>query len=287
MKLAIIGSGVVGQATGMGLAMLGNEVVFHDVQEEKLSRLEKLGFRVSGQIQEAVCECDVLFLCVPTPTVCGQMDSCCLRNKVTEVADALNSASKYQVVVVRSTVLPGTTRTEIVPLLERYCGSKLGEDFGVCVNPEFLREKTALSDFLRPSRIVIGEVDKQSGDTLEKLYSPLKAPIFRTNFDTAEMIKYVSNAFLSTKISFFNEIHEVCQVLDVDSEFVSQAVAEDPRIGKYGIHGGRPYNGSCLPKDLEAFIGFIKAKGLNPKVLNAAYLTNFEMVRKSLLTEVT
>ena len=134
---------------------------------------------------------------------------------------------------------------------------------------------------------MIGEIDKQSGNRLEKLYAPLKAPIFRTNFDTAEMVKYVSNAFLSTKIFFFNEIHEVCQALDVDSEFVSRAVAEDPRIGKYGVHGGRPYDGSCLPKDLEAFIGFIKAKGLNPKVLNATRLTNFEMLRKSLLTKAT
>ncbi len=303
MKLAIIGSGVVGQATGVGLAMFGNEVVFHDVQKEKLNALRKRGFKVSSEIQEAIHDCDVLFLCVPTPTKLGQMDFSFLKNKIVEVAKVLDSASKYTVVVVRSTVLPGTTRIKVVPLLERFSKLKLGVDFGVCMNPEFLREKTSLSDFLHPTRIVIGENDRQSGDILEKLYSPLKAPVFRTNFDTAEMIKYVSNAFLSTKISFFNEIHRVCQTLGVNSELVSQVVSEDPRIGKYGVYGGRPFDGSCLPKDLEAFVGFVKEKGLDPKMLNAANLTNLEMhklanlemmrltpleiQKKCLLTEVT
>lgn len=285
MKVAIIGSGVVGRATGVGLATLGNEVIYHDAQKEKLNNLEKLGFKVSAEIQETVDGCDVLFLCVPTLTVCGQVDFSCLKNKIVEVAETLNYSSKYQLIVVRSTVLPGTTRNEIAPLLRRYCRYRLGVDFGVCVNPEFLRENHALSDFLHPSRIVIGENDKRSGDILERLYAPLKAPTFRSDLDTAEMIKYVSNAFLATKISFFNEIHEICQTLDLDPEFVSQVVAEDPRIGKHGIQGGRPFDGACLPMDLDAFLGFIETKGLNANVLNAAKATNFELQKKQFLTE--
>ncbi len=285
MKVAIVGSGVVGQATGVGLSKLGNDVIFHDIKKEKLDPLRKLGFEVTTEIQQATCDCDALFLCIPTPTVQGQMDCTCLKNKVVEVAKALDFASKYQVVVVRSTVLPGTTRTVVIPLLDRYCRQKMGADFGLCMNPEFLREKTALNDFLHPNRIVIGEYDRRSGNLLEKLYAPLNAPIFRMNFDTAEMIKYVSNAFLSSKISFFNEIYGICVTLGLDPDLVSRAVAEDPRIGKYGVYGGKPFDGSCLPKDLEAFVGFLEAKGVNPKLLNAAQRINLELNHKNYLKE--
>ncbi len=152
MKVAIVGSGVVGQATGVGLAKLGNEVIFHDIRKEKLDPLRKLGFEVTTEIQQATCDCDALFLCIPTPTVQGQMDCTCLKNKVVEVATALDFASKYQVVVVRSTVLPGTTRTVVIPLLDRYCRQKIGADFGLCMNPEFLREKTAIERFSAPQQ---------------------------------------------------------------------------------------------------------------------------------------
>jgi nucleotide sugar dehydrogenase len=161
----------------------------------------------------------------------------------------------------------------------KYSGLIPSKEFGVCVNPEFIRKASALSDFLNPSRILIGEFDKRSGDVLEKLYSPFKASIVRTDLDTAEMIKYVTNTFLSTKISFFNEFFIICKKLGLDPHFVAEAAALDPRIGKYGIHGGRPFEGSCLPKDLEALIDFCKERELNPKLLDAVLYINNKMAR--------
>ncbi|NIW15803.1 MAG: UDP-glucose 6-dehydrogenase, partial [Candidatus Thorarchaeota archaeon] len=165
------------------------------------------------------------------------------------------------------------------PLLEQHSKLRTGEDFGVCMNPEFLRQESALSDFLKPSRIVIGELDKQSGDILEMLYAPFKAPIFRTDLDTAEIIKYVTNTFLTTKISFFNEMHTICRSLGLDPHFISEVAALDPRVGNYGIYGGRPFEGSCLPKDLEAFINFVKDKEHNPKLLDVVLYINKKMAR--------
>jgi nucleotide sugar dehydrogenase len=162
-------------------------------------------------------------------------------------------------------------------MLEQYSGLEAGEDFGVCMNPEFLRQQSALDDFLHPSRIVIGEFDKKSGDFLEKVYKGLSCPIIRTDLDTAEMVKYVSNLFLASKISFFNEIFMVCQKIGVDARTVSKAVSLDSRIGNYGVYGGKPFDGMCFPKDLAAFITYVKSKGINPKLLEAVQEINREI----------
>lgn len=267
MKVSIIGAGVVGQATGIGLAKHGNDVLFFDIDKKKLAALKDKGYRVTGDIFEAVSEADVLFICVPTPTVDGQMDLIHVKSATISVAKTFDKAKKYRVVAVKSTVLPSTTRCKVMPLLERYSGLKAGKDFGVCMNPEFLRQKYALQDFLNPNRIVIGELDKRSGDSLEKLYSTFSAPIFRTDLDVAEMAKYVANVFLASKISFFNEIFIICKELRINADLVSKIVALDPRIGEYGVYGGRPFEGGCLPKDLEAFIGYVRRNNINPKLL--------------------
>lgn len=277
MKLSIVGAGVVGQATGIGLSIRGYEVIFYDVDKEKLAALKEKGYRVSGEISLAVNDVDLIFICVPTPTVNGEMDLSFLRNVVMNIGKTLSDVRGYKVVVVRSTVLPSTTRCKVVPLLEKYSGLKAGKDFGVCMNPEFLRERCALEDFLNPSRIVIGELDKRSGDALEEVYSVFSAPLIRTDLDTAEMIKYVSNLFLATKISFFNEMFLVCQKLGIDANVVGKAVSLDPRIGEYGVYGGSPFDGKCLPKDLEAFLGFVKSLKLNPELLDAVYSINEKM----------
>ena len=279
MKISIVGSGVVGEATGIGLRMLGNEVIFYDINKEKLARLRERGYRVTEDIWEAVNNSNVSFLCVQTPTVDGKMDFSYIKRATIDVAQALREKADYHVVVVRSTVLPSTTRTRIIPLLEEHSQFKAGEDFGVCVNPDFLRQATALQDFLNPSRIVIGELDRRSGDLLEKLYEPLNAPVFRTDLDTAEMVKYVANCFLATKISFFNEVYIICRKLGLDPHLVSDVVSLDPRIGKYGIYGGKPFEGSCLPKDLEAFISFIEGEKLNPELLTATLRINKKIAR--------
>jgi len=166
-------------------------------------------------------------------------------------------------VVIKSTVLPTTTERIVIPLLAN-SGKKLGEELGLCVNPEFLTESASTwaddecyhRDFFTEDRIVIGEYDEKSGDILEQLYKPLGKPIFRTDMKTAEMIKYAANCMLATKISFWNEILLICQKLGIDSRQVADIAALDPRIGKYGSVHGKAFGGKCLPKDLEAFVSF-------------------------------
>jgi len=277
MKISIVGCGNVGKATGIGLCKQGNDVIFHDIDEKKLFSLENEGYTVTRDVTDAIDKSTISFICVPTPTIDGKMDFRLIRDVATNVGSAICEKKGYHLVVVRSTVLPSTTRTKVIPLLEEVSNSKVGYDYGVCVNPEFLRQACALQDFLNPYRILIGESDKRSGDILEKLYSAFKKPIIRTDLDTAEMIKYVANSFLATKISFFNEVHIICDQLQLDSDFISKVVAMDNRIGTYGIHGGHPFEGLCLPKDLEALINFIESKKLNPKILKAVRYVNKEI----------
>jgi UDPglucose 6-dehydrogenase len=274
MKISVVGAGVIGQATGIGFFMKGNNVVFFDVDERKLEILEEKGYKTTEKIDYAIHNSDIVFVCVPSPTVDGSMDFSFLKGASVDIADALRHVSSYRLIVVRSTVLPSTTRRKVVPILEQHSELKAGKDFGVCMNPEFLREKSALQDFLNPSRIVIGELDKRSGDMLEELYKPFPAHLYRVDLDDAEMVKYVSNMFLASKISFFNEIFIICKELGLNSDVVSKIVALDPRIGEYGVYGGRPFEGSCLPKDLEAFISYVKSKKINPKLLEEVFRIN-------------
>lgn len=276
-RISIIGSGVVGEVTGIGFRMHGNDVIFHDIDRKKLALLEEKGYDVSFNIPEAVSNSVISFICVQTPTIGGQIDLKHIELATKGVAKGLREKDDYHLVVVRSTVLPFVTRTKIVPMLEKYSELKATGDFGVCTNPEFARHASALKDFLNPSRIVIGELDKRSGDLLESLYADFKARIIRTELETAEMIKYVANCYLATKISFFNEMFIICKKLKLDPHFMSEVVSLDPRIGKYGIYGGRPFKGPCLSKDLEAFIAFIEDTKLNPELLKAVSRVNNEI----------
>ena len=277
MRLAIIGSGVVGEATGIGFALHGYSVLFHDINDHRLAALKEKGYGITTELEEAVRSSDVVFVCVPTPTVDGHVDLTYVKNCAKMIGTVLKKTNRYVVVVFKSTIPPQTTRTTLIPILEQYSGLKAGEDFGVCMNPEFLRQQNALDDFLHPSRIVIGEFNKKSGDFLEKVYNGLSCRIIRTDLDTAEMVKYVSNLFLASKISFFNEIFMVCQKIGVDARTVSKAVSLDHRIGSYGVNGGKPFDGMCFPKDLAAFITYVKSKGINPKLLEAVEEINREI----------
>jgi len=199
----------------------------------------------------------------------------------------LRDKDEFHLVVVKSTVVPRTTEDVVIPLLEKCSGKRVGEGFGVCMNPEFLteiastwsEEKGANRDFFSEDRIVIGEYDKRSGDILEEIYKPLKKPIFRTNLKTAEIIKYASNCMLATKISYWNEIFLICKELGIDSQLVADIVALDPRIGKYGTVHGKAFGGKCLPKDLKAFITFAN-KHHKTKLLKATDQINDEIREK-------
>jgi UDPglucose 6-dehydrogenase len=281
LRILVVGSGVTGQATGKGFVKYGQKVIFYDIDNNKLQSLKEEGYEVSTSLQSAVQDCDVIFLCVPTPTVDGANDFSFVEDAVIAVSIALEGSNRYCVIALRSTVVPFTTRCKVVPLVEQYSKKKIGEEVGICMNPEFLREKSALKDFLSPDRIVIGEYDAKSGDLLEKTYSAINAPIIRTNLDTAEMIKYASNLFLASKISFFNEMHIIAQKAGVDSSTLSKAVSMDSRIGEYGVYGGRPFDGKCLPKDLAAFRAFVRTLNLNPKLLDAVSYVNYEIAENA------
>lgn len=275
--ISIIGSGTVGIAVGRGLKELGNKVMFYDIDEKRVQELRNLGFQATADLDHAVRESNISFLCVPTPTWKNKIDLRHVKSATESLARSLKNKEGYYVVVVKSTVVPTTTEKIIIPLLEEHSGKKVGPDIGVCTNPEFLTEihhswtddSSLARDFFTEERIVIGEFDKKSGDIIETLYKPLGVPIFRTDLKTAEMIKYAANCALASRISYWNEIYYICQKLGIDSNLVARVAAMDKRIGKYGTIHGKAFGGKCLPKDLEAFIGFAEELGYEPKLLKA------------------
>jgi len=276
-RISIIGSGTVGGIVGAGFSKLGYDVVFYDVDRKRVEELASRGYSSTLDVAEAVNGSDVSFITVPTPTVDDKMDTSYLIDAVENVASVLLKKSGYHVVVVKSTVLPTTTEKVIIPKLEKNAKKKVGKEMGVCVNPEFLTEihkswtdtQSFARDFFSEERVVIGEFDEKSGDVGEELYRPLKKPIFRTNLRTAEVIKYASNCALASRISYWNEIYYVCHKLGADSDFVARVVGMDARIGKYGTVHGKAFGGTCLPKDLKAFISFSEGLGYEPRLLKA------------------
>ena len=280
-KISVIGSGWVGTIIGRGFSKLGYEVIFYDIVGKNLPNFTK-------DIDYAVDNSDISFICVPTPTNDkGEIDLSYIKEATENIGKVLSEKSDYHVVVAKSTVVPKTTEEVVIPILEKYSGKKAGEDFGVCMNPEFLTEisgswskdKSTKKDFFSEDRIVIGEYDKRSGDVLEQIYKPLNSTIFRTDLKTAEMIKYVSNCMLAAKISYWNEIFLICEKLGIDSREIANIVAMDPRIGKYGSMHGKAFGGKCLPKDLKALISFAK-EYKEPKLLKAVDEINEEMKKK-------
>lgn len=277
VRISILGSGWVGAIIGRGLKDLGNDVVFYDVASEKIRKLKESGLNVTGELGEAVNASDISFICVPTPAEHGKIDLSYIKSITESLGRSLKNKGDYHIVVVKSTVVPTTTEKTIIPLLEENSGKKVGRDFGVCVNPEFLTEihgswtdnASYARDFFHEEKVVIGEFDKRSGDEVQKLYEPLKVPIIRTNLKTAEMIKYACNCALASRISYWNEIYYICQRLGIDSNLVAQVAGMDRRIGKYGTIHGKAFGGKCFPKDLEAFISLADELGCEPKLLKA------------------
>lgn len=290
MKISIIGAGYVGLTTGVGFASKGNSVICADVDSakvEKLNRgeppiyepvlaeylrkiLEKGRFEATTDLTRAIRDSNVIFICVGTPSKSnGAIDLNFVRRASEDIGSALRAKEGYSVVVMKSTVVPGTTEGVVIPLLESHSGGKAGVDFGVCVNPEFLREGKALPDFLTPDRVVIGELNKRSGDVLHQLYYDFKCPIIRTDLKTAEMIKYASNAFLATKISFINEIGNICKRLGIDVYEVAKGVGLDRRISPHFLNAGIGFGGSCFPKDVKALMAKAKELGSEPKILKS------------------
>jgi len=277
MKISIIGSGFVGFAAGSGLKEIGNEVIFYDVSDERIKQLEGKGYAATKDMNHAIKNSEISFIAVPTPTVDGKIDLSYIKSAAELMANSLKDKKGYHVFVVKSTVIPGTTESVIKPIFENFSGKKCGQDFGLCMNPEFLTEisKSWTEDsslargFFTEDRIVIGEFDKKSGDEIEQLYKKLKIPIFRTDLKTAELIKYAANCCLASRISYWNEVFYICNKIGVDSNLVAKIVSMDKRIGAYGIIHGMAFGGKCFPKDLQAFIDFAEQHDFDPIFLKA------------------
>jgi UDPglucose 6-dehydrogenase len=292
-KIGIIGSGVVGSATGKGLHKLGYDVRFYDVLSSKLLTLKQEGYQVASNMNEVISDTDLSFVCVNTPIINGRAGGYGNKNTsysnhqdlsqifavLAEISIALdnNKIGKHHLVAFRSTILPGTMRKVIIDYLQRNCKVRLGKDYDVCYNPEFLRQNSALDDFFKPDRIVIGEGIAGASRPILEIFKPLTKNIMITDYEEAEMIKFASNCFLSLKISYFNEIAMICRQLGIDDKEVSRGVALDSRIGNYGTIGGMPFGGACFPKDTSAMASFVKKLGLRTDLIETALQLNKEI----------
>jgi len=295
MKISIIGTGYVGLVTGVCFSELGNDVtcvdidekrveginrgeppIYEDGLEDMLKRGLKAGnFRASTDLEKAVLETDVSFISVGTPSgLLGYIDLKYVEKVSRDIGKTLRKKDGYHVVVVKSTVVPGTTEHSVVPVLEENSGRKAGKRLGVCMNPEFLREGNAIKDFMEPERIVIGGIDERSTQVLRELYGGFKAPMMCTDLKTAEMIKYATNSFLVTKISFINEIGNICKQLGIDVYEVARGLSMDSRISSKFLNAGIGFGGSCFPKDVKALVGKAKEIYYHPSFLNAALELN-------------
>jgi GDP-mannose 6-dehydrogenase len=297
MKVAVFGLGYVGCITGACLAAKGHTVIGVDIQPFKVELvnqgrspvvepgLESLIRKVvtTGHLRatldpnEAVTFSDVSLICVNTPSHDdGSLDTQYLERVCLEIGMALSKKTTYHVVAVRSTVLPGTTEKIVIPLLEKSSGKRAGINFGVAVNPEFLREGTGIEDFYNPPRVLIGELDTNSGDIVASLYDGINAPLVRTDLRVSEMVKYVDNAFLALKVAFANEIGNLCKHEGIDSHEVMKIFCLDTKFNLSPSHlkPGFAFGGPCLPKDLRALLHRAKERGLEVPLLNAIMRSN-------------
>jgi UDPglucose 6-dehydrogenase len=293
MRIAIIGTGYVGAVTGTCLADLGHTVTFVDIDDRKLDAIRagtppvyepqlaglmtknKERIAATNDLTGAVAGAELTIITVGTPSFGdGSIDLSFVTSAAQEVGAAIRAKAGFTTIVVKSTVLPGTTEEIVGPLLEKESGKNIGTGFGLASNPEFLREGSAVEDFFHPDRIIIGANDGRSRIMLESLYAPFTCPKMVTGIRTAEMIKYASNAFLATKISFANEIGNVCKELGIDAADVFQGVGMDARIGPAFFRCGIGFGGSCFPKDVRALIALARSKGVAPALLNAVMAIN-------------
>lgn len=291
MNIAIIGSGYVGLVTGACFAELGNKVICADNDTQKISVLKKGIIPIyepgleeliksniskkrlffSANIKETVKNSEIIFIAVGTPSLeNGEADLTGIENVAYNIAVNMTG---YRLIVEKSTV-PVETGKWVKHTIEH--NVKKGVKFDVASNPEFLREGSAISDFMHPDRIVIGVESKKAKDLLTSLYKPLNAPIVVTNIKSAELIKHASNAFLATKISFINAVSRICDKVGADVMQVAEGMGLDKRIGRGFLNPGVGYGGSCFPKDVDAFISISEKLGYNFDLLNAVRNINKE-----------
>jgi len=248
-----------------------------DIAEIIAATVKSGRLRATDNQDEAILQTELSFVCVGTPSQAnGNLDLKHIRRVCELIGKALKNKSARHTVVIRSTILPGTMLQTVIPTLEEYSGKKAGAGFGVCNNPEFLREGSAVRDFNSPPKTVIGEVDRESGDTLAMLYAKLDAPFIRTDLETAEMVKYVDNAWHALKIGFANEIGNLCKSFSIDSHEVMKIFRQDKKlnISPAYLMPGFAFGGSCLPKDLRALAYKAKMHDLSLPIISAILPSN-------------
>jgi len=300
MKIGIIGLGFVGLSFGSVLASKGHSVIGVDIDKEKLKKIRngvvpfyepglqsilkkslKKDLKVSSSIAD-VEKCSLIFVTVGTPQKRnGEIDLTMVKNVTDKIGKLLSKTEHKPIIIIKSTVIPRTTRDVILPILQRVSGKKVGKDFGLVTNPEFLRETMAVHDTLYPHVIVLGGNNNNFLKKVRRFYSDLhhNVPIVLTNYGTAEIIKYANNSFLATKISFINQIASICEEIpDANIDDVAKTIGLDPRIGNLFLDAGPGYGGSCLPKDVKAIIGFSTKIGINHTLLTAVEKINKQQI---------
>ncbi|MFX1449850.1 MAG: UDP-glucose dehydrogenase family protein [Promethearchaeota archaeon] len=295
-NIGIIGLGYVGLTTGIGFSSLEFNVIGIDIKKENVEKvnsgkisfyepgltelleksLKKEKFRASVNYKD-LANCKIIFICVGTPPKeDGSTDLTQIENVAIEIGKLLKNMNNNPIIIVKSTVPPGTTQTVVLPLLEKYSNKKVGIDFSIGMSPEFLKEGNALNDFLHPDRTIFGAYDEKTSKILYDFFEIFEGPVFAVkNISTAEMIKYTNNAFLSTKISFINEIANICRLIeDVDVTDIAKGIGMDERISEKFLRAGAGFGGSCYPKDLKAIIAFAKKREYSPLLLSSVLEVN-------------
>jgi GDP-mannose 6-dehydrogenase len=304
MRIGIYGMGYVGAVSAACFADAGHHVIGVDVSTEKVDQINKgqspivepgLSELLARAIQqgrlratthtpEAIEATDLSLICVGTPSQRnGDLDLHYIEAVCKEIGSALRNRSVYHTVVVRSTVLPGTVRNVVIPILESASGKTAGEDFGVAMNPEFLREGTAIRDFSEPPMTVIGQYDEKTGDSVAQLYSQLPAPLLRRDIEVAELVKYACNSWHATKITFANEIGQLAKAVNVDGREVMEIVCLDRKlnISSHYMRPGFAFGGSCLPKDLRALNYRAGQLGVDVPMLGSLIRSNRTMIERA------
>jgi GDP-mannose 6-dehydrogenase len=297
MKISILGMGYVGAVSAACLAKKGHRVIGVDPNKSKIrlinegkspivekdvgdiiaATVEDGNLTATDNVNDAVNQTEMSLVCVGTPSQAnGSLDLQYLRRVCEQIGTIIKDKDDFHVVVVRSTMLPGTMRDVAIPILEQNSNKKSGSGFGVCNNPEFLREGSAVYDFYNPPKTVIGESDNKAGDLLSSIYEGLPGPLIRTEIETAEMVKYCDNTWHAVKVCFGNEIGNICKEIGIDSHKVMDIFCQDVKLNlsPYYLKPGFAFGGSCLPKDLRALTYKAKMLDIDTPLLNSCMSSN-------------
>ena len=296
MNIGVVGLGFVGLSISSVLASKNYNVVGIDIDNQKCSDIRngvlplfepdlentlKIGLKKKLTISNnfsLIKNCDMIFVTVGTPQKSnGAIELSMIKKATTTIGQIIRKSKKNPIIFIKSTVVPNTAQNVILPILEKTSGKKANRGFGIISNPEFLQESNAIKDTKHPHVIILGGEQTKYMKKAKMFFSKMhpNVPIVITNFQTAEMIKYANNSFLATKISFINQLSNICQnIPGTNIDVIAKIIGLDPRIGKLFLNAGPGYGGSCLPKDMKALINFADGVGINPTLLNAVEKTN-------------